>query len=127
MSGIGKRQRRVFFAGVGGLGVLLLLGCSRAVPVTSPATEEVSFRAFIAPVLTSKCVPCHSGENPPEGVLLDSYEEVVKHVVPGNAEESELYEEISGPAPKMPKGQPPLPERTVQLIRDWINQGAKDN
>lgn len=127
-----KRKEEVFSAVLGGVGVFLLFGCSRAVTSSSTAApsavmEEVSFRAFIAPVLTSKCVSCHSGENPPHGILLDSYNEVVKYVVAGNAEESELYEVISGPSPQMPKGQPPLPEQTVRLIRDWINQGAKDN
>lgn len=116
-----------------GLASVFLFGCSKAAQspaMSAPeknAVTEVSFEAFIAPVLATKCVPCHSGEQPKAGVLLGSYEEVMQQVVAGNADESEFYEEIAGPTPSMPKGQPPLPERTVQLIRDWINQGAKNN
>jgi uncharacterized membrane protein len=129
-------QRHGYIAGWAaafGLAITLVFGCSKAAQspsVAAPeksADEEVSFRAFVAPVLTTKCVPCHSGEQPKKGVLLSSYEGVMQQVVAGNAAESELYEVISGPTPEMPPGQPPLPERTVQLIRDWINQGAKNN
>ena len=116
-----------------GFALAFMFGCSKAAQTPAmaasekSAVEEVSFSAFIAPALATKCVPCHSGEQPKKGVLLGSYEELMQQVVAGNAAESEFYEVISGPTPEMPKGQPPLPERTVQLIRDWINQGAKNN
>ncbi|MBM3214952.1 hypothetical protein FJZ36_08560 [Candidatus Poribacteria bacterium] len=108
------------------------LGCgggSKAPVAASPAeaVQEVSFSAFIAPVLATKCVRCHTGERAADGVKLASYEEVIEHVVPGDADSSHLYEMISGPQPKMPKGSAALPERTQQLFRDWINQGAKNN
>lgn len=125
-----------------GAAAVLVMGCSRAAktPMTEGAegmteeamateeAEEVSFTAHIAPILASKCVRCHSGETPPDGILLGSYEELKEIVVAGKPEESKFYQVISGPTPKMPpKGNPPLPEKLVQLVRDWIAQGAKNN
>lgn len=124
---------RAFVTVAVGFAVAFGLGCSQAAKspaaasLESGAVAEVSFSAFVAPALATNCIRCHSGERAADGVLLGSYEDVMTQVVAGNAEASELYEVISGPTPEMPKGQPPLPEPTVHLIRDWINQGAKNN
>jgi hypothetical protein len=54
-------------------------------------------------------------------------------VIPGNAEESQLILSIQsseGAAPSMPPpedGYTPLSSEEVQIIKDWINAGAKNN
>lgn len=46
-------------------------------------------------------------------------------VIAGDAKESELVEEIV--KGKMPPDGPPLEASEIQLIIDWINNGAKEN
>ncbi len=115
-----------------------------AVPPTEPATQEpatataeapasaaVSFANDILPLLKSRCVNCHGGERVEEGLLLRSYAEVMSGsdngpvVIPGDAANSLLAELVLNQ--KMPKRGPKLTPPQVQLIVDWINQGALDN
>jgi hypothetical protein len=60
-----------------------------------------------------------------------------KAIVPGNADESLLYKLLKGPTKSgednvsaMPKPKPkqdfkPLPDAQIELIKNWIDQGAK--
>lgn len=92
---------------------------------------------------------CH---NPPQGagglvLNADSYAKIVNvpssqvpggtRVVPGDADNSFLFQKLSmtteqlrslGPdaGESMPPGEPLEPER-LQLVRDWINLGAKND
>ena len=77
--------------------------------------------------LTAKCAlaGCHVADGP-HGLDFRTYESFIaggEHgpvFIPGNAEESEVIEEIvSG---NMPLNGPPLPDAEIQLFRDWINQ-----
>lgn len=53
------------------------------------------------------------------------------YVVPGEAHESLLYQKVSMDSPpmgeSMPYGGPPLSDEQVDLIGDWIDQGAPNN
>lgn len=46
-------------------------------------------------------------------------------VIVGNARESEIVEEVA--EGKMPPEGPPLDAAQIQLIIDWINEGAENN
>ena len=79
------------------------------------------------PILTSRCAlsGCHVADGP-HGLDFRTYESFIaggEHgpaFIPGNAEESEIVEQIvSG---RMPPEGPPLSDAEVQLFRDWINQ-----
>lgn len=94
-----------------------------------------SFSADILPILTSRCAfaGCHVAGGP-EGIDLRTYEAVIAGenndddddtVIAGNARESELVEQIV--EGEMPPDGPPLPAAQIQLIIDWINEGAKNN
>jgi len=93
----------------------------------------------IDPIFTFHCKYCH-GNN---GKLdLSSYASLMSGksnhgslvVVPGDADNSLLYEAVSKPSEeqsnlttRMPEGGPYLSTSQIQLIEDWINEGAKDN
>ena len=81
-----------------------------------------SFKEDILPILTNRCAfaGCHVAGGP-EGVDLRTYDTVIA----GDARESELVEVIV--EGEMPPGGPPLPAAQIQLIVDWINEGAKNN
>ena len=67
----------------------------------------------------------------PRGIDLRSFESVLQGgqrgavVVAGNAAGSELVNQIV--TGNMPPGGPPLDDAQVQLITDWINDGAENN
>jgi mono/diheme cytochrome c family protein len=115
-----------------------------AVAPTEPPTQEpatataepaasatVSFTNDILPLLKSRCVNCHGGERVEEGLLLRSYAELMAGsnngpvLIPGDAENSLLVKLVVNQ--KMPKRGPKLTPPQIQLIVDWVNQGALDN
>jgi len=103
---------------------------------TSAATEpaaaaSVSFTNDILPILESRCVNCHGGDRLEEGLSVRTYEDLMSGsengpvLVPGDAAHSKLVELVVNQ--KMPKRGPKLTPPQIQLIMDWVNQGAQDN
>lgn len=87
-------------------------------------TAEVSFSADVWPIIEQYALNAHGGKG---GIFLESYDDIVAQVVPGDPENSMLYKVLIGDgAPQMPPGNP-LPEELIQTIYDWIDQGAKNN
>lgn len=91
-----------------------------------------SFNADILPILTNQCAfaGCHVAGGP-DGIDLRTYQ-VLKAggeddaiVIVDDARDSELVEQII--EGEMPPNGPPLPAAQIQLIIDWINEGAKNN
>lgn len=92
--------------------------------------EKASF-AQVSEIFDQSCVMCHKGENPPLGLRLQTYEQVMEGsencpvVVPGKPGESELVLRIKGEAkPSMPFRQPLLPENKIQSIVKWVEKGS---
>ena len=91
-----------------------------------------SFSTDIAPILTSQCAiaECHVVDGPHD-IDLRTYDTLMQGgdegaiVIVGDARESEIVEEIA--EGKMPPEGPPLDAAQIQLIIDWINEGAKNN
>src|SRR5687767_4561281 len=88
------------------------------------------------------CFPCHDGNAPSHtgtslsGLDMATLGELRKGggssgsriVVPGNPEESAIVKALRGQygyAAQMPKGGPSWTEDEIQLMSDWIAQGAK--
>ena len=131
------------------IGILLLLvvglmiwsfGCGSAIkelglvfdnPVDA-GRPSPSFNTDIAPILTKRCAiaECHVVDGPHD-IDLRTYDTLMKGgdegviVIVGDARESEIVEEIA--EGKMPPEGPPLDAAQIQLIIDWINEGAKNN
>ena len=100
-------------------------------PVDAGRTSP-SFNADILPILTSRCAfaGCHVAGGP-YGIDLRTYNTVIAGgkdddtVIAGDARESELVEVII--EGEMPPDGPPLLAAQIQLIIDWMNEGAKNN
>lgn len=91
-------------------------------------------------VFTPICTACHAGASAPVGLRLDaanSYNMLVgipsvevpslQRVAPGDPDNSYLVQKLEGIAAvgaRMPLGGPPLSAATIQVIRQWIAQGA---
>ena len=79
-------------------------------------------------------MPCHSGNSPSAGLNLTSYSNVIAGsnsgaVIPGNYENSTLWQEVnSGDMPNNiannNMGIPDLNASEIQLIAQWIEEGA---
>lgn len=114
--------------------MLLLAACVPA--AISPTPSGPSYAIQIQPIFTKRCIKCHSGEDAPRGLELDTYQNVVLFgstyrpvVVPGDPTESELIRRIKGDTtPRMPFDGPPyLSDAEISLIEAWVNAGALDN
>lgn len=89
-------------------------------------TAEVSFSKDIWPVIQEFALPAH-GTQAKGGVFLENYDDIMKYVIPGDPQASDLYKYLTGDGvPVMPPSGK-LPDATIQLFYDWIAQGAKNN
>ena len=93
-----------------------------------PVDVEAAFAQNILPILTARCAlsGCHVADGP-HGLDFRTYESFVtggEHgpaFIPGNAEGSEIVEQIvAGKMPPPPRD--PLTAAEIQLFVDWINQ-----
>ena len=99
---------------------------------TAAGRPSPSFSTDIAPILVERCAiaECHVVDGPHD-IDLRTYDTLMKGgdegaiVIVGDAKESEIVEEIA--EGKMPPEGPPLDAAQIQLIIDWINEGAKNN
>lgn len=96
------------------------------------ATATVSFANDVLPIVRSRCSACHGGsQGTEEGLELTTYEYIMAGsdnglvVIAGDAANSLLVEMIV--EQEMPKRGPKLTPPQVQLIIDWVNQGALNN
>lgn len=118
--------------GLSGLCMLWVACVHEPVPPRGGNTEGISFKNEILPLLESSCavVGCHVGLNPPKNVNLGSYNKIIEtaDVKAGEPENSKLYEVLveDSPSKVMPPGSP-LPASQIEIIRKWIEQGAKEN
>src|SRR5580658_399016 len=108
-------------------------------PGTGPITPDL--QSIEDNVFTPICSKCHIGASAPEGLQLDAAhaynalvgvpsveEPSLLRVNPGNPDQSYMVLKIEG-APgiqggQMPLGETPLPQDTIDAIRQWISNGA---
>ncbi len=120
------------------------LSCSDAgtdPPPSGSGSSTVSFANQIQPIFNNfGCTNCHGSsgnlslaENQSHGNLVNKNAEAdctsLKRVLPGKADSSVLFKRVSSSdcGAQMPKGLAPLSPANINLIRDWINQGAPNN
>ncbi len=96
--------------------------------IMPPIDEEVSYQTDIIP-LWVQCVGCHNGNLPPDLRDEFSYDSLLDgYVIPNDAEASILYKSLLGidGVSLMPPGSK-WPASKINLVKAWIDQGAKDN
>lgn len=100
-------------------------------PQPEPA-PGVLFQEDILPILQASCAfqGCHAAPNPPKGLNLETYADFEKGsnggpvFNPGDSNGSVVIQRIDGGG--MPPGAP-LADDQIQLFKDWIDEGAKNN
>jgi len=105
-----------------------------AVAGNTNVTVFVSFANNVQPIFNQDCTTCHSGPSPDFNLRLDTFANVMTGgqsgvvVIAGNPSGSILIQRLEGTlTPQMPYQQPPLAQTDIDLISDWISQGANNN
>ncbi len=115
--------------------LFLLPACSDA-----EGLGEISYEEQIQSSIfnTSCLIGCHDGTRG-GGLELSSWSTLMEGgnngdvIIPFNAVESRLVISVEGgtdegiPVEPMPKGLPQLSLSEIRIIKDWIDQGAKNN
>ena len=102
------------------------------VPPSPPPQGELTYSANIQPILQRYgCISCHGGSG---GLYVGSVSQLLQGglhgaaIVPGDGNGSNIIKKLSPNPPfgdRMPQGGPYLPDSTIQVIKAWIDQGAK--
>src|SRR5262245_31437099 len=121
------------------IGLVSLFSATFASPrCISAPPDAPTYWSDIRPLFRKHCTVCHSAKNAKEldvsgGLALDSYEAAMKGakqpaILPGKSKDSPLIHLllIKDENRWMPKDAPPLPDDAVELIKRWIDSGAKE-
>ena len=103
------------------------------------APRDVSFSADVQPILKQYCLDCHvpgGAGFDASGFDMSSHESLMKGgkygalVIPGDSLGSNLMILVEGrahPSIRMPHGREKLNEREIELLKTWVQEGAKNN
>ncbi len=108
----------------------VLAGCSE---------REISFKKNVMPILKANCLECHvegAEGDVKAGLRMDTYEHLMKGtkhgpiILPGNSLSSVLNQVVEGRVDKsirMPHGGSQIFDEDIKKLKDWVDQGAKNN
>jgi hypothetical protein len=114
-------------------------------PVLPPGAFGPNFSEIQANIFTPNCATtgCHLGAAAPQGLRLDdansfgmlvgvasSEKSSILRVAPGDPDNSYLLRKLEGSASvgaQMPLSAPPLAQASIDVIRQWITDGAIDD
>jgi len=99
----------------------------------APAEGAIDYASQIKPLIQLHCVKCHGAHAQKNQLRLDTAAAALKggdsgpSLVPGDADRSLLIQVVSGShaeIPKMPYKRTPLDSADIDLLRQWIAEGA---
>jgi dipeptidyl aminopeptidase/acylaminoacyl peptidase len=95
------------------------------------AAATPNYSVDIAPILNKNCGSCHSSAQHKSGLVLDSYDTLMKGgrhgrvILPHDPKGSRLMQMIEGETdPQMPLESDPLPAAEIIMLKSWIDAGA---
>lgn len=107
---------------------------SAAVALPHTAKADIDFLTQISPIFEARCYDCHGANQQKARLRLDQRASVFRgedqqdwRIIPGDPETSEVFHRISLPAGDfdiMPPEGDPLTASEIELIRQWIAEGA---
>jgi hypothetical protein len=96
--------------------------------------QPIDFNTSVKPILNKNCITCHGGVKRQAGFSLLFRQDALEvnksgkvAIVPGDAAHSEMIRRLTlkDPEERMPYKHPALSANDIQILTDWINQGAK--
>jgi hypothetical protein len=102
----------------------LLWGVILTCPLSA---QTVDFSRDVQPILMKRCLACHGPQQQMNGLRVDAAETLLNVVVPGDSAASKLIQRVSSTKKGfgMPPVGDPLTAGEIELLRAWIDQGAK--
>ena len=119
--------------------LILAVTAASAATLVACSSRDLSYSRDVQPILAKNCLECHApGKEGFEasGFDMSSYQSLMKGgkfgalVKPGDAFTSALNMLVEGranPSIRMPHSKEKLPDKDVETLKVWVNQGAKDN
>jgi mono/diheme cytochrome c family protein len=86
--------------------------------------ENISYAAFVAPLLSANCTGCHSGGSPSGNIVLNSHSAVQTVALNGRLLGAITW---ANGYQQMPQGSGKLSNCNIDKIKEWINNGAPNN
>jgi hypothetical protein len=104
-----------------------------AVVLAAAATAAPDFTRHVRPILQKRCYACHGPAQQINGLRLDHQASALKGgyagpvIIPGKSSESALMERVTSTKEgfAMPPAGPKLTEAEIEILRSWIDDGAK--
>ncbi len=96
--------------------------------------KSIDFTTQVKPIINKNCITCHGGVRQKAGFSLLFRDEALAKtksgkpaIIPGDADNSELIRRItlSDPEERMPYKHDPLSSENIDILRRWINEGAR--
>lgn len=131
---MGRRRATQALACVIAVGVILLVGQGWEVMADDPgARTNTVDPGTVTSLFQQHCVACHGERETKAGLDLRSIKTALKGsdagpvIVPGKLDESLLIEQVTTHAMPPPKSKSaPLSDPQIELLKRWIQAGAKD-
>ncbi len=101
--------------------------------VLSTSHKPIDYNTQVKPIFNKKCIACHGGVKQKAGFSLLFREEALGNtksgkpaIIPGKPGESELIRRITeqDPEERMPFKHEPLSKTEINILRQWIKEGA---
>lgn len=96
--------------------------------------KDVDFSTQVKPILNKHCISCHGGVKRSGNFsllfreeALDTTESGKFGIIPGDPQHSEMIRRITAtdPEERMPYKEEPLSQHDTEILKKWIEQGAK--
>jgi hypothetical protein len=96
--------------------------------------QKIDFSTDVKPIINKHCITCHGGVKRQADFsllfrqdALDTTESGKPSIIPGDAGHSELIRRITSndPEERMPYKENPLSKEEIEILRKWIDEGAK--
>ncbi|MDB5231877.1 MAG: hypothetical protein JWN76_2682 [Chitinophagaceae bacterium] len=114
--------------------VPLLIIAGTSVFVFSTGRQKIDFSTQVKPIINKKCITCHGGVKRESGFSLLFREEALAKtrsgkpaIVPGDPGASEMIRRLhlKDPEERMPYKHQPLSDDEINILTQWVKQGAK--
>ena len=96
--------------------------------------SSIDFNTQVKPIFNKKCITCHGGVRRKSNFSLLFRSDALavnksgkRAIIPGDPDHSEMIRRItlSDPDERMPYKHEPLSKGEIDILREWIKQGAK--
>src|SRR5215211_4050942 len=114
--------------------VLFILIAIAVIFIFSTAGHKVDFNTEVKPILNKKCIACHGGVKRRGDFSVLFREEALSKtksgnygIIPGDPSHSEMIRRIKlkDPDERMPYHHEPLSKKEIDLLTNWVKQGAR--